>query len=70
VSGYIAFRSLEDLRAFFLRCGPEDVDDFDHCVRAWGKGSVWINVSPEQYAKLKQLENRRKGKSIRHATVR
>jgi hypothetical protein len=54
VSGYIAFASFADLRAFFLRCGPENVADFDHCIRAWAKGSVWVNVTEEQYAKLKQ----------------
>jgi DNA-binding HxlR family transcriptional regulator len=53
ISGYIDFSSFDGLRAFVLRCNPVDVADFDHCVRAWGKGSTWVNLTDEQYAKLK-----------------
>jgi len=53
-SGFINFPSFEDLRSFYLRCNPEDVADFDHCISAWGKGSAWVNVTDEQYAKLRK----------------
>jgi hypothetical protein len=50
---YIDFPSFVALRAFDLRCNPEDVTDFDHCIRAWGKGSAWVNLTNEQYSKMK-----------------
>jgi hypothetical protein len=54
ISGYIDLPSFEALRAFVIRCNPDDIDDFDHCVRAWNKGSVWVNLTDEQYAKLRR----------------
>jgi hypothetical protein len=49
---YIDFASFGALRAFYLR-NPEDVTDFDHCIRTWGKGSAWVNLTDEQYVTLK-----------------
>jgi hypothetical protein len=54
VSGFIDFTSLESLRTFLLSCNPEDVAHFDLCISAWGKGSAWVNVTEEQYDKLRR----------------
>jgi hypothetical protein len=44
----------EALRAFVIRCNPEDINDFDYCIRTWNKGSVWVSLTDEQYAKLRR----------------
>ena len=52
---YFRLAALEDLRAFLIRCNPEDavLAGFDRSVRAWGRGSEYVNLTEEQYAKLK-----------------
>jgi hypothetical protein len=52
---YIDLPTLEDLRAFVQHCNPDpgELDDFEHDVRAWGRGSIYVNLSDEQYEKLK-----------------
>jgi hypothetical protein len=51
---YFQFATLEDLRDFVIRCHPEgaSLEEFDHNVRAWSRGSIYVNLSAEQYAKL------------------
>jgi hypothetical protein len=51
---YYDFATLEGLRAFVMRCTPEDIAKFDHSVKAWSRGSNYVNLTDEQYAKLKQ----------------
>jgi hypothetical protein len=51
---YYDFPSLDDLRAFVVRCNadPEALLDFEQCIKSWGRGSVFVDLSDEQYAKL------------------
>jgi len=49
---YFHFPTLEVLRAFVLRCNPEDIADFDPSVRAWARGSNFVRLTDEQYGKL------------------
>ncbi len=51
---YFKFPALDDLRSFLIRCHPEDASlaGFDHSVRAWGRGSEYVNLTDEQYGKL------------------
>ena len=51
---YFDFASLEDLRAFVHRCHPEgaSLEEFDNNVRRWARGSIYVNLTDEQYAKL------------------
>ena len=45
--------TVDGLRAFVIRCNAEDLEKFEHSLRAWGKGSNCVNLTDEQYAKLK-----------------
>ena len=54
ITRYYDFATLEGLRAFVLRCNPEDIAKFDRSVSAWSRGSNYANLTDEQYAKLKQ----------------
>jgi len=51
---YFKFPALHDLRSFVERCQPKDVTlvGFDHSVRAWNRGSEYVNLTDEQYAKV------------------
>ena len=49
---YFDFATLEGLRAFMVRCNPEDLAEFDRSVRAWSRGSNFVNLTDEQYVKL------------------
>ena len=51
---YYDFATLDDLRSFVLRCNPENMPEFERSVRAWSRGSNFVNVTDEQYAKLKR----------------
>jgi hypothetical protein len=51
---YYHFATLDGLRSFVERCNPENMPEFERSVRAWGRGSNYVNLSDEQYAKLKQ----------------
>jgi hypothetical protein len=44
---FFTFPTIEDFRAFVLRCHPEDanLEDFDHSVRAWGVEAAFMSVS-------------------------
>lgn len=51
---YIDLDSLDALRAFVKRCNPDAGEraDFEDDVRAWVCGSVFVNLTDEQYCKL------------------
>jgi len=51
---YYYFATLDGLRSFVLRCNPENMPEFELSVRAWSRGSNFVNVTDEQYAKLKR----------------
>jgi hypothetical protein len=43
ISGYIDLPSFEALRAFVIRCNPQDIAHFDYCIPAWNKGQhIWL----------------------------
>ena len=37
-----------------IRCNVEDLAKFEYSLRAWGRGSNYVNLTDEQYAKLKR----------------
>ena len=51
---YYNFATLDSLRSFVTGCQPEDaaLAGFDRSVRAWGRGSEYVHLTPEQYDKL------------------
>ena len=51
---YFDFLTLGALRAFVLRCHPEDATlaEFDRSVRAWARGNEYVHLTPEQFGKL------------------
>ena len=51
---YFTFATLDELRAFVIRCHPEgaSLEEFDNDVRRWARGSIYVNLTAEQYAKL------------------
>ncbi|QNI37504.1 hypothetical protein [Edaphobacter albus] len=51
---YIDFVSIEELRYFVKRCNPdaEQLEEFEHDIRAWGRGSIYVNLTDEQYRRL------------------
>jgi hypothetical protein len=51
---YFKFATLDSLRAFLTRCQPEDTTlaGFDRSVRAWSRGSEYVQLTDEQYGKL------------------
>ena len=51
---YYHFATDDGLRAFVIRCKVEDLANFEHSLRAWGRGSNYVNLTDEQYAKLKR----------------
>jgi hypothetical protein len=51
---YYRFATLDGLRSFVVRCNPEDMDKFEDSVRAWRRGTNYVNITDEQYAKLKR----------------
>jgi hypothetical protein len=52
---FFHFATLDELRAFVTRCHPNgaNLENFENNVRAWSRGSIYVNLSDEQYAKLK-----------------
>jgi hypothetical protein len=57
---YYHFATVDGLRAFVIRCNVEDLAKFEHSLRAWGRGSNYVNLTDEQYAKLKRYNGRAK----------
>ncbi len=48
--------TLEGVRALLIRANAtsETLVDFNHDVRAWSRGSIYLNVTDQQYARLKR----------------
>jgi hypothetical protein len=48
--------TLERVRALLTRANatPETFAEFDHNVRAWSRGSVYLDLTVTQYARLKR----------------
>ena len=44
------FATVDDLRHFVWRCHPEDgeFEYFERCVQTWGRGSVYVTLTPEE----------------------
>ena len=51
---YYRIATPDDLRAFVIRCNIEDLTNFEHSLRAWDRGSNHVNLTDEQYNKLKR----------------
>jgi hypothetical protein len=51
---YYHFATDDGLRAFVIRCNVENLENFEHSLRAWGRGSKYVNLTDEQYAKLRR----------------
>jgi hypothetical protein len=51
---YYRFATLDGLRSFVVGCNPENMPEFERSVRAWSRGSEYVNLSDDQYAKLKR----------------
>lgn len=49
---YIRLLTVDDLRAFILRCRPEDPSELKRDRRHWERGSMFIRLTATQYAKL------------------
>jgi hypothetical protein len=48
------FATFDALRSFVTSCQPEEATlaGFDHSVRAWGRGSEYVHLTPEQHANV------------------
>jgi|GEM_PF-3325376 len=48
------FPTLDALRSFVQRCNADSTTlaKFDECITQWGKGSVFLNLTHEQYFKI------------------
>lgn len=51
---YYRFATLDGFRSFVIRCNPINMPEFEHSVRAWGRGGTYVNVTDEQYGKLQK----------------
>jgi hypothetical protein len=51
---YFHFATDDGLRAFVIRCNVEDLANFEHSLRAWGRGSNYVNLTDEQYERLRR----------------
>jgi hypothetical protein len=51
---YYRIATVDDLRAFVIRCKVEDLTKFEHSLGTWGRGSNYVNLTDEQYNKLKR----------------
>ena len=61
---YYHFATEDGLRSFVIRCNPENMPEFEHSLRAWSRGSNHVNLSAEQYAKLRKVETSSSNASI------
>jgi hypothetical protein len=54
ISPLLDVASLETLRRLLRHAGTDEdeMQHFEHCIRAWGKGSVWIDNLTEEGAHL------------------
>lgn len=53
-TSFFHFATLDELRAFVTRCYPDgtNLEEFENNVRAWSRGSIYVNLSDEQYAAI------------------
>ena len=54
---YYHFATEDGLRSFVIRCNPENMPEFERSLRAWSRGSNYVNLTDEQYAEQKPLGN-------------
>ena len=47
-SRHFAVDDLTVLRKIVIKLRCEDIADFDHSIRAWARGSVYVHLSDEQ----------------------
>lgn len=52
---YFHLADAEQLRAFVVRCSPEDVTEFENGLRAWNRGSVFCRLTDVQYERLSRV---------------
>jgi hypothetical protein len=53
---YYDFESVDRVREILVRAAPppETFEEFDRCVRSWSRGSVYLDLTAEQYGRLKR----------------
>jgi hypothetical protein len=51
---YYHFATQDGLLSFVMRCNPENMPEFERSIHAWSRGNNYVNLSDEQYAKLKR----------------
>jgi hypothetical protein len=51
---YYRFATVDGLRAFVIRCNMDDLAKFEFSLRAWGRGTNYVNLTDEQCEKLKR----------------
>ena len=56
-TNYFKFATEDALRVFVGRCHPdaENMADFERDIRYWSRGSIYVNLTDEQYAKLEKV---------------
>jgi hypothetical protein len=57
ISPFLDVASLETLRRLLRHSGADEdeMQHFEHCIQAWGKGSVWIENLTEEGAHLLRI---------------
>lgn len=62
---YYDFESVDRVREILVRATApsETFEEFDRCVRSWSRGSVYLDLTEEQYGRLRRggTEHGRKG---------
>ena len=53
---YYDFDTVDRVREILVRAAalPETFEEFDRCVRSWSRGSVYLDLTEEQYGRLKR----------------
>ncbi len=59
IGGYFKLKDLDVLRDLVRRGNCENVDEFDQCVRHWGRGSVYLQLTEQQYRQLTRRRHSR-----------
>jgi hypothetical protein len=50
---YFMFADEEGLRQFVLSCNGEDIGEFEMSLVSWERGSVYVNLTEEEYAAMR-----------------
>lgn len=52
---YYDYDTVNRVREILVRAAApaETFEEFDRCVRAWGRGSVYLDLTADQYGRLK-----------------